>query len=54
VMLYSEQPEHAAPIQRVAPGGAVVLAVLTILLIWFGVYPEPLLNLIRTAMAGLS
>jgi NADH-quinone oxidoreductase subunit N len=54
VTLYSERPEQAAPIQMVAPGGAVVLAVLTILLIWFGVYPEPLLNLIRTAMAGLS
>jgi NADH-quinone oxidoreductase subunit N len=54
VTLYSDPPEHAAPIQVVSRGGAFILVVLTILLIWFGVYPTPLLNLIRTSMAGLS
>jgi NADH-quinone oxidoreductase subunit N len=54
VTLYSDPPEHAAPIQVASRGGAFILVVLTILLIWFGVYPTPLLNLIRTSMAGLS
>jgi hypothetical protein len=30
------------------PAGAVLIA-LTVLLVWFGVYPEVLLNLVRTA-----
>ena len=54
VTLYSDPSEHAAPMQMVSRGGAVILVALTILLIWFGVYPTPLLNLIRTSMAGLS
>jgi NADH-quinone oxidoreductase subunit N len=54
VTLYSDPPEHAAPIQVVSRGGAFILVVLTILLIWFGVYPTPLLNLIRTSIAGLG
>jgi NADH-quinone oxidoreductase subunit N len=33
---------------------SLVLAVLTILLIWFGVYPAPLLNLIQSAVACLA
>ena len=52
VALYSAAPEHA-PIQMVSRGSAFILVVLTILLIWFGVYPTPLLNLIRTTMVGL-
>jgi NADH-quinone oxidoreductase subunit N len=54
VALYSDPPEHAAPIQAVSRGSAFILLVLTILLIWFGVYPTPLLNLIRTTMTGLN
>ena len=54
VTLYSDPPEHAAPMQMVSRGGAFILVVLTILLIWFGVYPTPLLNLIRTSIAGLG
>jgi NADH-quinone oxidoreductase subunit N len=54
VTLYSDPPEHAAPIQVVSRGGAFILVALTILLIWFGVYPTPLLNLIRTSIAGLG
>jgi NADH-quinone oxidoreductase subunit N len=33
--------------------GSYVLAALTLLLLWFGVYPAPLLDLIRTAMTSL-
>src|SRR5438034_770900 len=54
VTLYSVPPEHTAPTQSLARGSAFILGVLAILLIWFGVYPAPLLNLIRTTMAGLS
>ncbi len=53
VTLYSNPSEHAAPIRVLSRGGAFILAVLAILLIWFGVYPAPLVNLIRTTMAGL-
>ena len=54
VALYAAPPEHAVPIQMVSRGGAFVLLMLAILLIWFGVYPTPLINLIRTTMAGLN
>jgi len=53
VALYSASPEPA-PVQTVSPRGAFVVVVLAVLLIYFGVYPSPLLNLIRTAMAGLD
>ncbi len=48
VALYSNPAEHAVPVQTVPRGGAFLLAVLAILLIWFGIYPAPLLDLIRT------
>jgi NADH-quinone oxidoreductase subunit N len=54
VTLYSAPPEHAAPIPMAYRGGAFILVALSILLIWLGVYPTPLLNLIRTTMAGLN
>jgi len=53
VALYSA-PSEPAPVQTVAPRGAFVVVVLAVLLIYFGVYPSPLLNLIRTTMAGLD
>src|SRR5215470_15342055 len=54
VALYSAPPEPA-PVPIPSPTGASILVVaLTILLIWFGVYPTPLLNLIRTTTAGFS
>jgi NADH-quinone oxidoreductase subunit N len=53
VALYSA-PSEPAPVQTVSPRGAFVVVVLAVLLIYFGVYPSPLLNLIRTTMAGLS
>jgi len=53
VALYSA-PSEPAPVQTVAPRGAFVVVVLAVLLIYFGVYPSPLLDLIRTTMAGIS
>jgi NADH-quinone oxidoreductase subunit N len=53
VALYSA-PSEPVPIQIVSRRGAFVPVALAILLIWFGVYPSPLLNLIRTTMAGLN
>jgi NADH-quinone oxidoreductase subunit B len=38
----------------VVAGTACVLVALAILLIWFGVYPTPLLNLIRATMAAIN
>ena len=66
VALYSVPPEHVADRvasiarpaagqsaagQRVAWSGVFMLGVLALLLIWFGVYPTPLLHVIRTAMS---
>ena len=54
VALYSAPPEPA-PVPMPSPTGASILVVaLTILLIWFGVYPTPLLNLIRATRADLT
>ena len=59
VTLYSAPFEFAATRvrsvdQQEPRSGVVMLAVLAILLIWFGVYPTPLLHVIRTSMAALS
>jgi NADH-quinone oxidoreductase subunit N len=48
VALYADPPEHAAPELPVSRSATLILAALALLLIWFGVYPAPLLNLIRT------
>lgn len=58
VMLYSRVAEEAKgafvrPF-ALAPFGGVVLLALVILLLWFGIYPGPLLNLIRSSVAGLA
>src|SRR5580658_79238 len=53
VALYSAPPEHASASRRLSLGDGLILAALAILLICFGVYPAPLLNLIRTTVAGL-
>jgi len=54
VMLFSAAPGRQSSLQRVEWGSAVVLGGLAVLLIWFGVYPAPLLNLIRAAIGGLN
>jgi NADH:ubiquinone oxidoreductase subunit 4 (subunit M) len=32
----------------------LVLAALVVLLLWFGIFPQPVLGLIREAVAGLA
>jgi NADH-quinone oxidoreductase subunit N len=54
VMLYSAPPDHAAPIQMISRSGAFILVGLTLLLVWFGVYPAPLLHLVRATMEVLN
>jgi NADH-quinone oxidoreductase subunit N len=48
VVLYADPSEHAAPAPAVSRSATLVVAVLALLLIWFGIYPTPLLNLIHT------
>ena len=54
VTLFSAAPERSSSRQRIEWGSAFVLGGLGVLLIWFGVYPAPLFNLIRTAIGGLN
>jgi NADH-quinone oxidoreductase subunit N len=53
VALFSGAPEPAAPLQVVHRSG-LALMVLAILLIWLGVYPSPLLDLIQVTVSRLS
>jgi NADH-quinone oxidoreductase subunit N len=50
VSLYAAPPERASLVPTLAQGSAFVLGALTIALIWFGVYPAPLFELIRAAI----
>jgi NADH-quinone oxidoreductase subunit N len=50
VALYS--PPEQALIQEVSRSGAAVVVTLSVLLIWFGVYPAPLFRLVRTIVVG--
>ena len=54
VTLFSAAPERQSPMQRIEWGTAIVLGGLAVLLVWFGVYPAPLLNLIRATIGGLN
>jgi NADH-quinone oxidoreductase subunit N len=54
VTLFSEVPEPQSSMQRIGWGTALVLGGLAVLLIGFGVYPGPLLNLIRATIGGLN
>jgi NADH-quinone oxidoreductase subunit N len=47
VVLYSEAPERETPTQPVVPASGLVLAVLSALLVWFGLYPAPLQDMIQ-------
>ncbi len=48
--LYARRPEEAPHAEPHAIAGSYVLVALTILLIWLGVYPAPLLKVIRTVL----
>jgi NADH-quinone oxidoreductase subunit N len=44
----------AASIPMLTPGSRLVLAVLTLLLLWLGVYPAPIIHLIQSAVGSLT
>jgi NADH-quinone oxidoreductase subunit N len=50
VMLYKRIPEKAPRADLHPIGGSCVLVALAILLVWLGVYPEPLLNVVRRVL----
>jgi len=54
VALFSDPPEHAALTEGLSRGGALILAGLAVVMIWLGVYPSPLLDLIRASLVGLN
>lgn len=54
VALYAAPPEQVSVQTRSPQGSAFILVVLMILLLWFGVYPTPLLNLVRTTTGRLN
>src|SRR5262249_10943755 len=56
VVLYAPLPERREFVQPIGRPNGFVLAALTVLLIWFGIYPAPLQDMIpktdRLAVAG--
>jgi NADH-quinone oxidoreductase subunit N len=56
-MMFRDAPEGEAAAVRPLPSlsfmGAAALALLTLLLVWIGVYPGPLVQTIRSMVAGL-
>jgi NADH-quinone oxidoreductase subunit N len=52
-VMYARSAESPAPSPALTPAGGVALALLTALLIWFGVFPAPLLSVIRNALVGM-
>ncbi len=54
VTLFSEVPDRPSSMPRIEWGSAFVIGGLAVLLIWLGVYPAPLLNLIRATIGGLN
>ena len=54
VALFSAAPESQSSLQRLGWSSAFVLGGLAVLLLWFGVYPAPLLDLIRATIGGLN
>lgn len=53
VALFQQPGEESAPLPVRLPAATVALAALTILLIWLGVYPSPMLRAIQSAIGGL-
>jgi NADH-quinone oxidoreductase subunit N len=59
VIMLATPAAEAAGVARatppgLAPASGVVLALLTLLLVWYGVYPAPFIRLIEAAVSGLS
>jgi NADH-quinone oxidoreductase subunit N len=53
VTLYSTEPIQSGGAARVSRASGTALTVLTVVLIFFGIYPAPLLNLIHSAMNAM-
>ena len=54
VALYTQPAEkEVSPASPLSLTGSLVLVVLTILLLWFGVYPEPLIEMIHSMTGGI-
>ena len=53
-VMYGQPSENSGGPSTLAPAGSLLLALLTAFLVWFGVFPGPLLSLIRNALAGLT
>jgi NADH-quinone oxidoreductase subunit N len=53
VALFSPSGEEAPAAPETSRSGSAVLAVITILLLWLGVYPAPLIEIIKTTIQSL-
>jgi NADH:ubiquinone oxidoreductase subunit 4 (subunit M) len=53
--MFSSQAEQEIALEKsyISFGSSIVLAVLTLLLVWFGIYPEDILDLIRKLVSTL-
>jgi NADH-quinone oxidoreductase subunit N len=51
-MQLPERDEVSVPVSSLSLAGSAVLAVLALLLVWLGVYPAPVIEIIRKAIAG--
>jgi NADH-quinone oxidoreductase subunit N len=54
IALYSSPGREIPAPPAVSPAGSAMLAVLTMLLVWLGVYPGPIIELITKVMQNLS
>jgi NADH-quinone oxidoreductase subunit N len=53
VALFTPAGDVPHPAEELSRSGGVVLALLTLLLVWLGVYPGPMIELIRTTVQSL-
>ncbi len=57
VIMYSPlsgRPQQVSHVARISAAGAVVLVVLTVFIIWIGVYPTQIISLLTATVGKLS
>ena len=54
IAVYSQPETKAAPAPSLSVSGGTVLAGLTVILVWLGVYPGPVLDIIKRAVQNLT
>ena len=54
ILMYGYAVETPSPSRSLAPAGAIALGLLTAALVFFGVFPGPLLHAIRSVIADLA